>query len=100
MKVTFRTVRLQQCYEDSKKAQREWDEKVARRYIERVNVLKAAKSAEDLYKIPPLRFHPLEGDKKGTYSITLIGRWRMEVSFQDEALTVTRVEEVTQHYGD
>jgi len=83
-----------------KKAQREWDQKVARRYIERVNILKKAKSAEDLYGIPPLNFHPLKGNKKGMYSITLIDRWRMEVSFNDEALTIVRVEEVSQHYGD
>lgn len=83
-----------------KKAQREWDEKTARRYIERVNILKHAKSADDLYKIPGFNFHPLQGNKKGLYSLTLIGRWRMELSFQGERLTIVRVEEVTQHYGD
>jgi len=40
------------------------------------------------------------GNRKGTYSVTLIDRWRMEVSFHDEALTIVRVEEVSQHYGD
>ena len=100
MQVSFKTTRLQQCYTSVKKAQREWDEKVARRYIERVNILKKAKAAKDLYTIPPLNFHPLRGNKKGMHSITLIDRWRMEVSFQDEALTIVRVEEVSQHYGD
>jgi len=46
VQVGFRTSRLRECYESIKKAQRQWDEKVARRYIERVNVLMAAKSAE------------------------------------------------------
>lgn len=100
MQVSFRTSRLRECYESVNKAQRQWDEKVARRYVERVNVLKAAKSADDLYKIPSLRFHPMEGNKKGTYSVTLIDRWRMEVSFHDEAFTIVRVEEVSQHYGN
>lgn len=100
MQVNFRTKRLQECYERVKKAQREWDGKVARRYIERVNILKSAKSADDLYKIPPRRFHPMKGNKEGRYSITLIDRRRMEVSFQDKALTIVRVEEVSQHYGD
>ena len=100
MQVTFKTKRLQECYESVKKAQRGWDEKVARRYIDRVNILKAAKSADDLYEVPPLRFHPMEGNKKELYSVTLVGRWRMEVSFQNDALTIVRVEEVSQHYGD
>lgn len=100
MQVQFRTNRLLECYQNSKKAQKEWGEKVARRYIERVNILKHAKTAEDLYKIPSLHFHPLTGDKKGLYALTLTDRWRMEVSFEDEALMVVRVEEVSQHYGN
>jgi proteic killer suppression protein len=100
VQVSFRTKQLEACYTDAKKAQRAWDEKVARRYIERVNILKHAKSLDDLHKILVLRFHQMQGDKKGRYSITLIGRWRMEVSFQDEKLLLVRVEEVSQHYGD
>jgi len=100
MQVSFRAKRLEECYTSAAKAQRDWDEKTGRRYIERVNILKTAKSAADLYKIPSLNFHPLKGDKQGLYSITLVGRWRMEVSFQDERLTIVRVEEVTRHYGD
>jgi len=85
---------------DSSAAVREWGEKVARRYIERVNVLKAAKTADDLYKVAVLRFHPLKGDRQGQYSITLVDRWRMVVTFRDDALTVVRIEEVSAHYGN
>jgi proteic killer suppression protein len=100
VQVTFRTRQLEACYTDAKKARREWDEKVARRYVERVNILKHARSVDDLHKTLVLRFHQMQGDKSGRYSITLIGRLRMEVSFQDEELTIVRVEEVSQHYGD
>lgn len=100
MRVEFRTGALKGCYTNSAAAARKWGDKVGRRYIERVNILKKARSADDLYKIPPLHFHPLKGDKKGRYAITLIDRSRMIVSFQDDALTIVRVEEVTEHYGD
>jgi toxin HigB-1 len=100
VQVEFRTVRLRTCYTDSAAAVREWGDKVGRRYIERVNVLKAAKAADDLHKIPPLRFHPLKGNRQGRHAMTLIDRWRLVVSFRDDALTVVRVEEVTKHYGD
>ena len=85
---------------ESAAAAREWGDKIARRYIERVNVLKAAKSVDDLYKIPPLRFHALKADRQGHHAITLIDRWRMIVTFRGDAMTVVRIEEVSAHYGD
>lgn len=100
MQVEFRTHRLRSCYVDSSTGTRAWGDKVARRYIERVNILKAAKTADDLYTIAALRFHPLKGSRQGQYSITLVDRWRMVVTFRDDALTVVRIEEVSAHYGD
>ena len=63
-------------------------------------MLKAAKAADDLYKVAALRFHPLTGDRQGQHAITLVDRWRMVVTFQDDALTVVRIEEVSAHYGN
>ena len=63
-------------------------------------MLKQAKSADELSKVAALRFHPLKGDRKGEYGITLIDRWRMVVSFRDDALTIVRIEGVSAHYGD
>jgi plasmid maintenance system killer protein len=100
VQVEFRTNRLRACSAKSSEGAREWGEKVGRKYIDRVNVLKHAKSADDLHAIAPLRFHVLKGDRQGQHSITLIGRWRMVVTFRDDALTIVRVEEVSQHYGD
>ena len=85
---------------DSSAGAREWGAKVARRYIERINVLKVAKAADDLYKVAALRFHPLKGDRQGQHSMTLVDRWRMIVTFRDDALTVVRIEEVSAHYGN
>lgn len=100
MQVQFRTKGLRDCYERHETATQEWGAKVGRRYIERINIFKAAKTADDLYKVTVLHFHPLTGDKKGLYALTLIDRWRLIVSFRDEAMTIVRVEEVNQHYGD
>lgn len=63
-------------------------------------MLKAAKAADDLYKVVALRFHPLKGARHGQHSMTLVDRWRMVVTFRDDALTVVRIEEVSAHYGD
>lgn len=107
MEVEFKTRKLRRCYEDFKEAQRKWGDVVARRYIERVSILYQAKSIDDLFKIPPLRFHPLKGGRKGQYAMTLHDRTRMIVSLRKEKVegskkraTVIRVEEVSEHYGD
>ena len=100
MHVIFRTAALQQAYTAQKKAVKLWGQSVARKYIQRVDVLYAAMSADDLLKTPPLRFHPLKGEKEGYFSLTVHDRFRLIVSFEDEAMTRVVVEEVSNHYGD
>lgn len=100
MEVEFRTKRLRACYAEAAAGAREWGERVARRYIERVNVLKSVKSATELHLVAALRFHALKGDRQGQHSIALVDRWRMVVTFRGDALTVVRIEEVSAHYGD
>ena len=98
--VTFKTTVLKRAYETLKAGTKRWGEVVARRYILRVNVLYAVRAGDDLYAFPELRFHPLKGDRKGEYAISLDGAWRLVVTFSDEEMTVVRVEEVSKHYGD
>lgn len=99
MQVKFRTSELRDAFERHQKGVRLWGEAVARRYIQRVKLLQAANSVDDLFKIPPLKFHPLTGNGKGRYSLTLVDRSRMITTFEDLAMTVVWVEEVSKHYG-
>lgn len=100
MRVTFRTTQLQEAYSAHKKGVRLWGEQAARKYVQRVDLLYGANSADDLFKIPPLRFHPLAGKLKGKYALTVHDRVRMVVSFEDQAMTQVIVEEVSKHYDD
>ncbi len=68
--------------------------------MDRVNRLYAVDSAHDLHAFPELRFHPLEGDRKGEHALSLDSAWRLVVTFSDRAMTIVRVIEVTRHYGD
>lgn len=77
-----------------------WGVKVARRYVERVTILQAARSVTELYEMTALHFHPLKGRRAGQYALTLGDRWRLIVRVRDEAMTMVRVEEVSKHYGD
>ena len=46
-------------------------------------MLDAMTSTEDL-KLPSLRFHQLQGNKKNLYSITVQANWRLTFEFHNE----------------
>lgn len=98
MDVTFADNSLRRCYQSQKDAVRRWGAKIARLYVKRINVLMASDSAQDLFTLPELKFHPLGGDRKGQYAIRLDGAWRLIVTFTNRAMTAVRVEEVSDHY--
>jgi proteic killer suppression protein len=100
VQVKFRTTQLQRCYESPTKAIQKWGAEVGRRYVQRIDILYAAETIEDLYRIPVLRFHPLKGNRQGQYALWLTARARLIVTFTGEAETTVWIEEVSKHYGD
>lgn len=48
-----------------------------------VDRLDSAVRPEDM-NISGFRFHPLTGDKKGTYAVTVTGNWRITFRFEGE----------------
>lgn len=100
LEVRFKTNKLQKQYENSKDAIRAYGGEVAKKYIQRVNTLKSAKSFEDLYKIPQLKFHPLTGNRDGEFAITLIGFWRLIITNDGDIFDIAKIEEVSKHYDD
>lgn len=100
MIVRFREHALRRRYEDIKEGTKAWGEKLAKAYIQRINVIYAADSAADLRRIPHFHFHALGGDLKGKSAINLEGkRWRIIITLDDEERTAC-IEEVSNHYGD
>ena len=57
------------------------------KHVKRLTVilqrLDAAKQADDL-KLPGMDFHPLKGDRKGYYSVSVNGNWRIIYQFEGE----------------
>ena len=100
MEVRFKTKKLQKQYENHKEALKAYGMPVAKKYIQRVNILKSAKSFEELYKIPQLKFHPLTGDRKGEFAISLTGYWRLIITNDGDTFDIAKIEEVSDHYGD
>ena len=99
MEVRFRTNRLKQNYQESAKATRQWGQDVGKKYISRINQLYAIGDFQAAYNIRSMRLHPLEGPRKGEFSIYLTERWRLIVTKGDTEESVV-IKEVSKHYGD
>ena len=100
MEICFKTKKLQKQYENSKEAEKAYGTQVGRKYIQRIGILKSAKSFEDLKIIPFLRFHSLKGNRKGEFAINLTGYWRLIITNDGDTFDIARIEEVSDHYGD
>lgn len=100
MEVRFKTKKLQKQFENSKDAIKVYGVDVAKKYINRVTLLKSAKSFDDLSKIPQLKFHPLTGDRKGEFAISLTGFYRLIITNDGDTFDIAKIEEVSKHYDD
>ena len=100
MTVTFRTKKLQKQFERHELASKDFGEQVGRRYIQRIQLLRAAKSLDDVRTLPGLDCHPLKGNRAGQFAVKLTGFFRLIFSLQGGALDIICIEEVSKHYGD
>ena len=62
----------------------------------------AAVKFADLFEIQSLYLHPLTGDRRGQYAMTIKGRWRLIIALNDldDQQQVITLEEVSNHYDD
>jgi proteic killer suppression protein len=73
---------------------------VAKRYIQRINIIKHTKNIDELKKLPGLRCHPLKGNRAGQWAVKLTGFYRLIFTLEGETLDIARIEEVSKHYDD
>ncbi len=104
MEIRFKTKKLEKQHLKYKEAEKAYGLAVAKKYIQRINILKSAKSFDDLYQMQTLRFHPLTGNRKGEYAIKLTGYWRLIITNDGDIdaakVDIEKIEEVSDHYGD
>jgi proteic killer suppression protein len=98
--VIFRSKKLKKCYLESRLAVRTWGYEVARKYIERIDIIQEARNLNELRQLPGLNCHPLKGKREGQYAVSLTGFWRLIFTLHGEHLEIVQIEEVSKHYGD
>ncbi len=83
---TFRHKGLKQLFETGKSRSVSGD--LTRRLIRQLDLLNRATSPADM-NLPGYRLHELKGARKGTWSVTVSGNWRLTFTFQgSDALDV------------
>ncbi len=100
MEVTFRTRKLEREYRKSATAIKAYGAQVARKYIERINIIKGVRNIDELSILPGLRCHPLKGDRQGQFAVKLTGFYRLIFTLHGDALEIANIEEVSKHYDD
>jgi proteic killer suppression protein len=98
--VTFKTKKLEKCYEQYRQADKEFGKQVARKYVQRITLIKKARNLEEVMKLPGLRCHPLKGDRAGQYAVNLTGFYRLIFTVEGDCFNVAKIEEVSKHYDD
>lgn len=100
MEIRFRNKKLQKQYENSKKAEKAYGKEVARKYIQRIGIIKQARDIDELDSLPGLRCHPLKGKRMGQWVVNLTGFYRLIFTLEGEQLEIACIEEVSKHYDD
>lgn len=77
---TFRHKGLRQLFETG--SSRAVSADLSRRLTRQLDFLNRAISPADM-NLPGYRLHELKGERKGTWSVTVSGNWRLTFSFRD-----------------
>ena len=73
---------------------------MARKYIQRITLIKQAKNLKEIMAMHGLRCHALKGDRKGQYACTLDYRYRLIFTLGRGEIEIIWIEEVSKHYDD
>ena len=103
MQIVFKQDYLSSLYyEQTADKKHRFQPDVIKKYIKVVNILKFAKTVEDLFPFNSLNYEKLSGDKAGMESVRVTDKYRLE--FQTEVLegdvivTVCSIFELSNHY--
>jgi len=59
--------------------------------------LETSDTVEQLGRFPGWRLHPLKGDLRGFWSLTVTGNWRLMFGYDEETNTATDIDSIDYH---
>ena len=89
---------MEKQYQDYTQAIKVHGNEVARKYIQRINIIKQVRNIDELIRLPSLRCHALKGEREGQWAIKLTGYYRLIITIKGDLLNIAQIEEVSKHY--
>jgi proteic killer suppression protein len=59
--------------------------------------IETAESLEQLRRFPGWKLHPLKGDRKGFWSLTVTGNWRLIFRYDEQTSTASEIDLIDYH---
>ena len=93
--VRFRNKGLRQLYEDENA--RSVAPAMAEKLSKLLFAIETAESLEQLGRFPGWKLHPLKGDLKGLWSLTVTGNWRLIFRYDEQTNTASDIDLIDYH---
>jgi proteic killer suppression protein len=93
--VQFRHKGLRQLYEDG--SAKGVPPAMADKLRKLTFALETAETLEQLRRFPGWKLHPLKGELKGMWSLTVTGNWRLIFRYNEPANTATDIDLIDYH---
>jgi toxin HigB-1 len=93
--VRFRDKGLRQLHEDGNA--RGAPSAMADKLRKLLFALETAETLEQLGRFPGWRLHPLKGDLKGLWSLTVTGNWRLIFRYDEQTNTASDIDLIDYH---
>jgi len=93
--VRFRDKGLRQLYEDG--STRGVPSAMADKLRKLLLALETAETLEQLGRFPGWKLHPLKGNLKGLWSLTVTGNWRLIFRYDEQTNTASDVDLIDYH---
>ncbi len=102
MEVYFKNIYLERLYRGMPNSGNpKYDEKVIKLFRQRIRLLAGLDNTKEIRQFKGLNFEALKGKKKGTYSIRVDLKYRLEFGIDKNVITlkeIVLVEELSNHY--
>jgi proteic killer suppression protein len=92
---SFRHKGLRQLYEDGNA--KGVPPAIAAKLAKLLLALETAEKLEQVSKFPGWKLHPLKGESKGLWSLTVTGNWRLIFRYDNEGSTASDLDLVDYH---
>ena len=93
--VRFRHKGLRQFYENGNA--RSLPSAMADKLDKLLFAIETAETLEQLGKFPGWKLHPLKGDRKGFWSLTVTGNWRLIFRYEEAANVASDIDLIDYH---